>query len=95
MNLLTALAVTIPSTLSLIASMIYAYIALKKSKEAPKDEVWETALRLMCSKDDCYSSADEFANLYLQLKFFKEHPEKLKGFSSIEQAISVASHQPE
>lgn len=95
MNLLTALAVIIPSTLSLITSMIYAYIALKKSKEAPKDEVWETALRIMCSKDDCYSSADEFANLYLQLKFFKEHPEKLNGFSSIEQAINSASHQPE
>lgn len=95
MNLLTAIAVTVPSTLSLVTSMIYAYIALKKSKEAPKDEVWEAALRLMCSKDDCYSSADEFANLYLQLKFFKEYPEKLNGFSSIEQAINAASHQPE
>lgn len=98
MDLLTALAITIPSTLSLIVSLIYAYIALKKASEPPKDEVWETALRLMCSKDDCYSSADDFANLYLQLKFFKEQPEKLKGFNTIEQAISAlngVSHRQE
>lgn len=89
MDLFTALAVTIPSTLSLVTSLIYAVIVIKKAKEPPRDEVWETALRLMCSKDDCYSSADDFASLYLQLKFFKDQPEKMKGFTTIEQAMEA------
>ena len=84
MDLFTALAVTIPSTLSLVTSLIYAVIAIKKAKEPLRDEVWETALRLMCSKDDCYSSADDFASLYLQLKFFKDQPEKMKDGAALQ-----------
>lgn len=90
MDLFTALAIIVPGALSLTSSIIYAYIALKKAKESPKDEVWETALKLICSTDDCYSAADDFASLYLQLKFFKEHPEKLEGFTSIEHAMEAA-----
>lgn len=87
MDKLTAVVILIPSILSTLTSCVYAYIAWKKSKEPPKDEIWETALKLVCARDDCYSSADDFAKLYNELKFFKDHPDKIKGFVMIEQAI--------
>lgn len=87
MDNLTAIVVVLPSILSTLTTCVYAYIAWKKSKEPPKDEIWETAVKLMCSKDDCYSTADDFAKLYRELKFFKEHPEKIENFTMIEQAM--------
>lgn len=88
MDKLTAVVVLLPSILSTATACVYTYIAWKKSKEPPKDEIWETALKLMCSKDNSYSTADDFANLYRELKFFKEHPEKIKKLETIEQAMN-------
>lgn len=51
MDILTTIVVLIPSILSLCISGIYAYIALKKAKEPPKDEIWETATKILCSGD--------------------------------------------
>lgn len=61
----------IPSILSVIVSGIYAYIALKKAKEPPKDEAWETATKIICSRSGLVYS-DDFIELYTELKTFKE-----------------------
>ena len=88
MDWLTACIVLVPSTLSLITSGIYAYIALKKAKEPPKDEVWETTVRLMCAGHAEYSAADDFAKTYRELKFFKDHPKESAEFLTLEQAMT-------
>lgn len=89
MDILTTIVVLVPSVLSLCVSGIYAYIALKKAKEPPKDEAWETAAKLLTSQNHSIRTADDFAELYFQLKFVKEHPEDLKGFSFIEDAMEA------
>lgn len=91
MDILTTIIVLIPSVLSLCVSGIYAYIALKKAKEPPKDEVWETAERMVCSKNGVY--ADEFADLYFQLKFLKDHPEDLAEYNSIDAAMKAKAQK--
>lgn len=57
---------------SLLTSGIYAYVALQKLKEPPRDEAWEAALRLICSGNANYGSADEFVDLYHELLLFSE-----------------------
>lgn len=59
------------SVTSCIVSCIHAWIAYKKSKEPPKDEIWETATRLVCANGQG-ADADEFAETYEELKLFKE-----------------------
>lgn len=88
MDFKTTLIVLIPSVLSLITSGIYAYIALKKAKEPPKDEVWETALRLMCAGHSEYSAADDFVKTYRELKFFKDHPNETTRFLTLEETMT-------
>lgn len=83
MDILQTIVIIVPSVLSICVSGIYAYIALAKLKEPKKDEVWATTEKMLCNKLD-EMSADDFAKLYLLLKFFKEHPEDLKGFDTIE-----------
>lgn len=73
MEILTILAITIPSTISVVTSLIYAYIALKKLKEPPKDEVWETACKIICKSDFSLVDAESFEVIYTQLKQFKEN----------------------
>lgn len=52
MDILTILAITIPSTLSTITALIHAYVTLKKATEPPKDEIWETATKLVCNSTE-------------------------------------------
>ena len=73
MDTLTFLLVLIPNILSSGIAIFYAYLAYKKSKEPKKDEVWETATKILCSRGDTVYS-DDFVELYSELKFFKEHP---------------------
>lgn len=86
LDILQTIVIIVPSVLSICVSGIYAYIALAKLKEPKKDEVWATTEKMLCNKLD-EMSADDFAKLYLLLKFFKEHPEDLKGFDTIEDAL--------
>ena len=86
MNNLTLILAVIPSILSCAISVFYAYIAYKKSKEPPKDEVWETATKIICSNGgNVYS--DDFAELYSELKFFKEHPDIVQNHTTIREAM--------
>lgn len=89
MDTRTMLVALIPSALSLITSIIYAYIALKKANQLPKDEAWEAALRILCANADNYMASDDFLKLYAELKFIKEHPDKLAGFATVEDAIGA------
>lgn len=87
MDILTTIIVLVPSILSLCVSGIYAYIALKKAKEPPRDEVWETTTKLLCAGNSSTIDADEFAELYEQLKFFKDNGCSIKGYNSLMFAV--------
>lgn len=89
MDTLTFLLVLIPSVLSCGISIFHAYLAYRKSKEPPKDEVWETATKIICSRDGVIE-ADDFAELYSELKFFKEHPDLNYDFTNIETVMRKA-----
>ena len=88
MNLLTTIVVVIPSVLSLCVSGIYAYIALKKAKESPKDEIWETTTKLLCASENSLKDGDDFAYLYEQLKIFKENGCTIEGLETLSFAVS-------
>lgn len=77
----------ISSVLSSCISLLYAYIAYKKTKEPPKDEIWETATRILCSSGTTDKNADEFALIYESLKLFKEKGYSMKGILSLEYAV--------
>ncbi len=88
MDILSTIVVLVPSILSLCVSGIYAFIALKKAKEPPKDEVWETTAKLLCADNSGAKDADDFAELYEQLKFFKENGCSTNGYNSLFTAVS-------
>ena len=94
MDTLTFLVVLIPSTLSLCTSGIYAYIALKKAKEPPKDEIWETATKILCNSDST-KDADDFAFLYEELKFFRDRGCSLDGITTLSYAVREKHRQAE
>ena len=87
MDAISTIVVLIPSILSLCVSGIYAYIALKKAKDPPKDEIWETTVKLLCSRGQNYIDADEFVQLYEELWLFRNHPEKMAGYVSVGMAL--------
>lgn len=87
MDVLTAIVILIPSTLSLFTSAIYAHIALKKAKELPKDEIWETATRILCNSNSPMKDSDDFARLYEELKFFKDNGCSMDGINSLSYAV--------
>ena len=74
MNTISTILIIIPSVLYLVGSLLQTYVALKRLKEERKDEVWETATRLL-SNTECPICADDFAELYRELQFVKDHPE--------------------
>ena len=92
MDILTAIVVLIPSALSLFTSAIYAYIALKKAKEPPKDEIWETATKILCNSDSSMKDSDDFARLYEELKFFKENGCSMDGINSLSYSVREKIH---
>lgn len=66
-------------------SCIYAYLAWKKSKEPPKDEAWEAAIRLAIAGKENFDAQD-FAELYEKLSIFtgpmqKENAKKLEDLA--------------
>ncbi len=87
MDILTTVIVLLPSVLSSIISLLYAYIAYKKSKEPPKDEIWETATKIICNSTNSISGADDFADIYEQLKFFKDNGCSTKGIQTLAYAV--------
>lgn len=87
MEILVLIIASISSILSSCISLMYAYIAYKKSKEPPKDEIWETATKILCSSESIDKNADEFAMLYESLKLFKENGCSKNGILSLEYAI--------
>lgn len=93
MDILTTIIVLVPTTLSLCISGIYAYIALKKANEPPKDEIWETTTKILCNNKSSSISADVFANLYEELKLFKDNGCSLKGLNTLAYANGVKHKQ--
>ena len=65
--------------LSVIAVLIGAvssafYVRLAYKREKKKDDVWETAVRLMEKGMSSNSQADDFASVYQLLKSFRDDP---------------------
>lgn len=94
MDILTTVVVLIPSILSLCISGIYAYIALKKAKEPPKDEIWETATKILCNSNSM-KEADDFAFLYEELKFFRDRGCTMDGITTLSYAVREKHRQAE
>lgn len=92
MDILTTVVVLIPSILSLCISGIYAYIALKKAKEPPKDEIWETATKILCSGNPM-QQGDDFAILYEELKLFKENGCSMKDIETLAYEVRARHRQ--
>ena len=91
MELVSALAVI--STC--VVSLTHAFIAYKKSKEPPRDPVWDAALQLTL-KDDCTCDVDMFAHNYEMLSQFKKHGCSLHGCTTIKKMVtSRESYQQE
>ena len=94
MDTLTIILAVFPSVLSCALSIFYAYLQYKKSKEPPKDEVWETATKMICAKGGNLDS-DDFAELYSELKFFKDHPNCIYDHTTIRFAMKAMQKEPE
>lgn len=84
----------ISSIISSCISLFYAYIAYKNAKEPPKDEIWETATKILCSGDSM-KDADDFAFLYEQLKYFKEHGCSMKRINTLSYAVREQNRDKE
>lgn len=88
-TLLVILAVA--STLcSAFTSCVYAYLAWKKSKEPPKDELWEAATRIVCAQGRDLTG-DGFAEVYEELRIFKEKHNK--DYSSVDGTLAYEATQ--
>lgn len=87
MESLIIIVALISSVMSSIISLLYAYIAYKKSQEPPKDEIWETATRILCSSEKTDKNADEFAMIYESLKLFKDNNCSKDGILSLEYEV--------
>lgn len=92
MEILILVFALISSVLSTIVSLLYAYIAYKKSKEPPKDEIWETATKILCNSNGM-KQADDFAFLYEELKFFKDRGCTMDGINALSYEIRH-KHKP-
>ena len=79
MIILACISVIVSSALS----VFYAYLAYKKSNEPPKDEDWETALKL-CEGCEYAERIDVFASTYVTLKELRAGDYKDYGFSSFD-----------
>lgn len=87
MDVLVLIVASISSVLSSCISLMYAYIAYKKSKEPPKDDIWETATQILCSSEGIDKNADEFAMIYESLRLFKDNNCSKNGIISLEYAV--------
>lgn len=82
MENLTIVLAFISTIISSCSSLLYGYIALKKLKEPPKDEIWETATKLVCNNESL-QDADNFAFVYEQLKYFKDNGCSMQDINSL------------
>lgn len=85
MNLITMLAVVLPVLLSSAASAFRAYLDYKKSKVKERDYALDAAVSV--APQLCISDPDEFASLYLTIRFSQDHPEALAGKDSLSEAV--------
>ena len=53
-------------------SIVHAVITYKKNKEQKKDELWETAVRIVCSQNNGSASVDDVVEAYEALKLFRD-----------------------
>ncbi len=83
MELVSALAIVS----ACVVSLVHAFTAYKKSKEPPRDPVWDAALQLTL-KDECTCDVDTFAHNYERLSQFKKYGCSLHGQTTIEKMVT-------
>lgn len=91
MNTVLIIITLISSVTTCVVSCFHAWLAIKR--ERSKDEIWETATRLMSGRD-IGNSADDFATVYAELRFVKQHPDAVLNYPTIRHAMS-AQDKPE
>lgn len=60
---------------------------IKKNIEISKDEIWETATKILCNSNSSMKDSDDFARLYEELKFFKDNGCSMDGINSLSYAV--------
>lgn len=78
---------------SCVSTVVHTVVTYKKSKEPPKDEVWETALRITASQLGGACDTDQFARNYEELKAFKDNGCSMAGHSSLHDLVKSASQK--
>lgn len=91
MEILAAISIVVSG----VISVVHAVIAYRKSKEPVKDEIWETALRIVTSGAGGMCDADEFARVYEDLKVFKDNGCSLGGAATITALKKKLTDQPQ
>lgn len=76
---------------SCAVSITHVIIAYKRSKEPPKDPVWEAALRITTNQNSSMCDADQFAQTYEELKAFKDNGCSMGGYVTLHQLLKSAN----
>lgn len=87
MNILATIAIIVPAAVS----VFHAYLSYRKSKETPRDPVWDAALQITLH-DASSCDVDMFAENYEKLYQFKAHGCSLHGKTTITQMLKGSSH---
>lgn len=86
MEILASVAVVV----SCVSTIIHSVIAYKKSKEPPKDVVWETALKLTLENSNRDKDATAFARTYQELQLFVQNGKTLSGVYPLDDKILIS-----
>lgn len=93
MNTALLIVAVISTVCTCAATCFHLWLDWKKSKEPPKDEIWETAVRLYCANGGEQPEMDEFARVYLMLKALKKRDNPLAPFESFEATLLEDTHK--
>lgn len=89
--MMSDLVAIIPALCSSAVSIAHMVITYRKSKQPPKDVIWETALQIELKRRDGYFDADEFARIYESLKAFHDNGCALNGKQTIAEAVNESA----
>ena len=68
---------------SVTMNIVQTVIAYKKSKEPPKDPLWDAALQLTITQANGMCDPDTFAQYYEELKAFRDNNNSLGDASKL------------
>ena len=72
---------------SCASTVVHTVISYKKSKEPPRDPIWEAALKIVTSQSGGECNVNEFAKAYRALKMFVDNGHSLNGLFPLDFAV--------